>query len=110
MTAYSASDICSITDVTYRQLDYWIRSGKLGPQHRDHGHGNPRRFTSDDVIKIGYASALLGDGFTVDAAVALAVALFHSHGEPVAYGSSVLVQAPRSSLAEAAVRRRREAA
>lgn len=47
MTALSSYDVCRLAGITYRQLDYWVRTGLLVPDvHAGHGSGGlGRRFS-----------------------------------------------------------------
>lgn len=40
---------CRITGITYRQLDYWIRTGVITPQVTADGSGSRRRFSILDL-------------------------------------------------------------
>jgi DNA-binding transcriptional MerR regulator len=53
---YSSREAYEIAGITYRQLDYWARSGVLdiGPT----GIGFPRRFTEAQVRELRVAAAL----------------------------------------------------
>lgn len=47
---YSSSQVCDLTGATYRQLDYWVRTGILRPEYADaHGSGTQRRFAPEQV-------------------------------------------------------------
>lgn len=53
---YTAPEVLRLTGLTYRQLDYWIRSGYIAPSQRDVGSGGRRRFTRDEVAAIIYVA------------------------------------------------------
>jgi len=36
-------------DITYRELDYWIRTGAIEPEYGSEGSGRPRRFTMEQA-------------------------------------------------------------
>lgn len=67
---YSSKDVCEITGVTYRKLDYWLRTGLVfASVARAAGSGSRRRFSIDDVAqvrRVKLASDLRG-GSLVDA-------------------------------------------
>lgn len=51
----SSAALCRLLDVTYRQLDFWIRRGFLGDNASLlGGSGNHRRFTGDEVYRVAF--------------------------------------------------------
>jgi len=70
---YTAPEICALTGATYRQIDYWTRAGRL--PETAHGSGSQRRFTPAEVDTVRFVIALLGQGFVLDRAFAIARAL-----------------------------------
>ncbi len=48
-TGYRGPAVCSIVGITYRQLDYWARTGMIVPARRGAGYGPHRRWTADDL-------------------------------------------------------------
>lgn len=55
-------NVCDLADVTYRQIDYWIRMGLVAPSIRDaQGSGNTRRFTLDDVATVRLVKVLVAN-------------------------------------------------
>lgn len=58
--AYRAPEVCRLTGLTYRQLDYWARVGTLRPSIQDsEGSGSQRLYSSDDVKKARATAQLL---------------------------------------------------
>ncbi len=50
---YSSADVCALTGCTYRQLDYWTRSGLIRPSICEAaGYGTRRRWSRDDLGKV----------------------------------------------------------
>ena len=48
---FTSADICAFTGASYRQIDYWCRTGRLGQAAKvPHGSGRPRSFDLADVI------------------------------------------------------------
>lgn len=50
--AYSSTEAAMMAGISYRQLDYWLRTGTIGLCHDGDsapGSGRYRRFTSDEV-------------------------------------------------------------
>ena len=50
---YSTVEVCRMTGATYRQLDYWCRTGRIHgqPVGRGTGSGNRRRWTPEQVAE-----------------------------------------------------------
>lgn len=47
---YSSVRVCELTGVTYRQIDYWVRTGLIVPSlYAGRGCGTRRRFSRRDV-------------------------------------------------------------
>lgn len=46
---FSAPRTCELAHVTYRQLDYWVRTGLVVPSVEARGSGTRRRFSRRDV-------------------------------------------------------------
>jgi len=57
----SSSEVCRLTGVTVRQLDYWVRIGLLSPSLRAGygGSGDPRRWSEADVAKVRVVAAIM---------------------------------------------------
>jgi DNA-binding transcriptional MerR regulator len=53
--------------ISYRQADYWIRTGFLHPDVAHPGHGVPRSLPEDQVPRARTAKALLDAGITLEA-------------------------------------------
>jgi hypothetical protein len=53
--------------LTYRQLDYWIRSGRFSARNADSGSGRPRTFTEAEVRVLAFM-ACLADAASLDVA------------------------------------------
>lgn len=48
----SSYDVCRAAGITFRQLDYWVRTGLLTPSVRNPGgSGCPRRWSEADVYR-----------------------------------------------------------
>jgi hypothetical protein len=46
---YTSSEVCALAGITYRQLDYWDRTGFLLPQVAAAGSGTQRLFSRAEV-------------------------------------------------------------
>lgn len=50
---YSTREVCDLAGVTYRQLDYWVRTGMIRPSIRNAlGSGHFRRWDDEDVVLV----------------------------------------------------------
>jgi DNA-binding transcriptional MerR regulator len=56
------SEMCALTGVTYRQLDFWTRSGVIRPPVDATGSGSRRRYSPDQVryVRLAAELSLLG--------------------------------------------------
>ncbi len=60
---YRGPQVCKIVGITYRQLDYWARTGLLRPSISDaKGSGTQRRYSYGDVIELKVIKRLLDAG------------------------------------------------
>lgn len=61
--AWLSTDLCRATGITYRQLDYWVRTGLI-PQssHAASGSGDPRWFSFEDAVRCAVVAKLLAAG------------------------------------------------
>jgi DNA-binding transcriptional MerR regulator len=48
----SSIEVCRLTGVTYRQLDYWVRRDLVRPVIEARGSGSHRRWSPDDVDRV----------------------------------------------------------
>ena len=66
--SYSSPEVCKATRATYRQLDYWERTGLIKPSVREaSGSGTQRRYSDEDVKRVRVIMLLLGAGFSLQA-------------------------------------------
>lgn len=68
---YGTIEVCRMTGATYRQLDYWCRTGKIPGLERGHGSGSRRRWTPEQITEV---VLLLTASRMVNATLAEAVA------------------------------------
>lgn len=59
-------DVCRIAGISYRQLDYWARTGLLVPTTRQaKGSGTQRLYTDADILRACVIATLLAAGFSL---------------------------------------------
>jgi DNA-binding transcriptional MerR regulator len=63
---YRVPEVCRIVGISYRQLDYWARTGLVRPTVRDaHGSGTQRLYSFQDVATLKYVKKLLDTGVSL---------------------------------------------
>jgi DNA-binding transcriptional MerR regulator len=63
---FRAPDARRIAGITYRQLDYWTRTGLVTPSVRDaHGSGTQRLYSFQDLAALRVIKSLLDTGLTL---------------------------------------------
>jgi DNA-binding transcriptional MerR regulator len=66
---FRGSQVCSVVGITYRQLDYWARTGLLRPSIVDAtGSGSQRRYSYGDVLELKVIKRLLDGGLKLQQA------------------------------------------
>ena len=79
-TGYRGPIACRAAGITYRQLDYWDRTGLISPSIRNaHGSGSQRLYSFRDVLVLKIVKRLLDTGVSLQQ-IRLAVAQLESHG------------------------------
>jgi DNA-binding transcriptional MerR regulator len=59
-SGFSGPQVCRIVGITYRQLDYWARTGLLTPSIATaKGSGSKRRYAYADVLELKVIKSLL---------------------------------------------------
>lgn len=91
---FSSVNICSLAGISYRQLDYWTRTGYLRPISGGvtPGSGTTRWFAAVELDITVTAFSLINVGFNPQAALTYARQLIET-GEPVKVGC-VLIGGP----------------
>ncbi|MGH2674140.1 MAG: MerR family transcriptional regulator [Actinomycetota bacterium] len=60
---YRAPDVAKIVGISYRQLDYWARTGLVTPSVRDAGgSGTQREYSFQDIVLLRAIKNLLDTG------------------------------------------------
>ncbi len=63
---YGGRQACELVGITYRQLDYWARTGLLRPSLADAaGSGSRRRYSYHDLLELKVIKQLLDAGFSL---------------------------------------------
>ncbi len=76
--------VCKIVGITYRQLDYWARTGLVEPGlRRAEGSGTQRLYSFDDVVRLKVVKRLLDTGVSLQK-VRLAVDELRARGRNLA--------------------------
>jgi DNA-binding transcriptional MerR regulator len=66
---FSGPQVCSLVGLTYRQLDYWARTGLLTPSvTKASGSGSKRKYSYRDVVELKVIKQLLDAGLSLQAA------------------------------------------
>src|ERR1700688_1762521 len=82
--------VCALVHITYRQLDYWARTGLLRPSMSDaKGSGSQRLYTYEDVLELKVIKQLLDAGVNLQKA-RKAIACLRESGDELSTASLVL--------------------
>lgn len=66
---YRGPQVCTIVGITYRQLDYWARTGLVRPSLADaRGSGTKRRYSYRDLLRLKVVKNLLDAGLRLETA------------------------------------------
>ena len=96
---FRGPQVCALVGITYRQLDYWARTGLLRPSITDAtGSGSQRRYSYGDVLELKVIKRLLDAGLKLQQARRAVECLRGDLGGDVASAQLVLVES-RSVLA-----------
>jgi DNA-binding transcriptional MerR regulator len=81
---YHAPQVCKIVGISYRQLDYWARTGLLRPSLADaKGSGSQRVYSYQDLLELKVVKQLLDAGVNLQKA-RRALACLRDSGEELA--------------------------
>ncbi len=96
---FRGSQVCAVVGITYRQLDYWARTGLLRPSITDAtGSGSQRRYSYGDVLELKVIKRLLDAGLKLRQARQAIECLRGDLGVDLASAQLVLADS-RSALA-----------
>jgi DNA-binding transcriptional MerR regulator len=78
---YRGPTACSAAGITYRQLDYWARTGLVEPSVRPaHGSGSQRLYSFRDILTLKVVKRLLDTGVSLPN-IRLAVSHLRDRGD-----------------------------
>jgi DNA-binding transcriptional MerR regulator len=98
---FSGPTVCRLTGVTYRQLDYWARTGLVTPSVSPaRGSGSKRQYSYADVLEVKVIKSLLDSGIALQRARQAVACLRSSLGLNVA-ASTLVIGESGSVLADA---------
>ncbi len=87
---FHAPQVCKIVGISYRQLDYWARTGLLRPSLADAtGSGSQRVYNYSDVLELKVVKQLLDGGVNLQKA-RRAIACLRDSGEDLSSANLVL--------------------
>ena len=93
---FRGTKVCKIVGISYRQLDYWARTGLLRPSLEEaKGSGSQRLYSYEDVVELKVIKQLLDSGINLQQS-RRAIACLRDAGEDLS--RSNLVIAGKSSL------------
>lgn len=99
LLGYRGPQVCAIVGISYRQLDYWARTGLLRPSVADaRGSGTQRLYSYRDLVELKVVKQLLDGGVSLQRARKAVECLRESLGVDLAAASLVLA-GTRSVLA-----------
>ena len=91
-SGYRGPQVCAIVGITYRQLDYWARTGLLRPSLADaKGSGSQRLYSYRDVLELKVIKQLLDSGVNLQKA-RKAIEYLRDAGEDIATANLVLAE------------------
>src|SRR5580698_1259291 len=89
---FRGPQVCTLIGITYRQLDYWARTGLLRPSIADaRGSGTQRRYSYHDVLELKVIKQLLDAGISLQRARRAIECMRDGMGADLASSSLVMV-------------------
>jgi len=89
---FRGPQVCALIGITYRQLDYWARTGLLRPSIADaRGSGTQRLYSYTDVVELKVIKQLLDGGISLQRARRAVECLRDGLGGDLASSNLVLV-------------------
>lgn len=88
---FRGPQVCKLVGITYRQLDYWARTGLLCPSvTAAHGSGTKRGYSYTDLLQLKVVKQLLDAGVSLRSARRAIDCLRASFGEEMASANLVI--------------------
>lgn len=88
---FRGPQVCSVVGISYRQLDYWARTGLLRPSIADaQGSGTQRRYSYGDLVELKVIKRLLDAGLKLQQARQAVTCLRENLGGDLATARLVL--------------------
>ena len=88
---FRGPQVCKIVGITYRQLDYWARTGLLTPSiSAAKGSGTQRRYSYRDVLELKVIKQLLDAGLSLTSARKAVECLRADLGEDVSSANLII--------------------
>ncbi len=88
---FRGPQVCTLVGITYRQLDYWARTGLLQPSLATaQGSGTKRLYSYRDVLELKVIKQLLDGGLSLQSARQAVECLRENLGADVASANLVL--------------------
>jgi DNA-binding transcriptional MerR regulator len=88
---FRGPQVCKIVGITYRQLDYWARTGLLTPSiTAAQGSGTHRRYSYRDVLELKVIKQLLDAGLSLASARRAVECLRSELGEDVTSANLII--------------------
>ncbi len=96
---FRGPQVCALVGITYRQLDYWARTGLLRPSIAEaSGSGSQRRYSYRDVLELKVIKRLLDAGLKLGQA-RQAVQCLRDHLDADVSSAQLVLAGSRSVLA-----------
>ena len=96
---YRGPQVCKVVGITYRQLDYWARTGLVRPSVMDaNGSGTQRLYSFRDLVELKVIKQMLDAGISLQSA-RKAVESLREFDEGLA-SVRVVIQGPNVVLAQ----------
>src|ERR1700749_4994387 len=90
---YGGPTVCALVGISYRQLDYWARTGLRRPSLAEaRGSGTQRRYSYRDVLELKVIKQLLDAGVSLQSARRAVECLRENLGADVASSNLVLTE------------------
>ena len=97
-TGYKGAVACSVAGITYRQLDYWARTGLVVPSMREAtGSGTLRQYSFQDVLVLKVVKRLLDTGVSLQN---IRTAIDHLREQGIEDLSSITLMSDGASIYE----------